>query len=84
MAIQCAHGDTVLYPLAQLDVEIDGQSFQVQAAVADRLPLAMLLGTDVPCLPKLLTEKIDELQHTQPKIVNALVVTRARAKKHCT
>ena len=80
VAIQCAHGDTVLYPLAQVKIKIDGKSFEVQAAVADRLPLAMLLGTDVPILPKLLDGEL--LGATQPKkIVDALVITRARAKQ---
>ena len=76
VAIRCAHGDTVLYPLAQVEVEIEGQSFEIQAAVADRLPTAVLLGTDVPELPGLLTE---ELLRAESKIEN--VVTRARARQ---
>ena len=52
--IHCAHGDTVLYPVAVVNIEIDGEPFEVQAAVADRLPTAMLLGTDVAHLSKLL------------------------------
>jgi len=78
VAIRCAHGDTVLYPLAQVEMEIDGQSFEIQAAVADRLPMAVLLGTDVPQLPELLS---GELLGSEAKIENALVVTRARAKQ---
>ena len=71
--------NTVLYPLAQLEVEVDGQAFEVQAAVADRLPLAMLLGTDVPQLPDLLQGKMEST--AGPKIVSALVVTRAGARR---
>ena len=78
VAIRCAHGDTVLYPLAQVEVEIEGQSFEIQAAVADRLPMAVLLGTDVPQLPELLS---GELLGSETKIENALVVTRARARQ---
>ena len=75
IAIQCAHGDTALYPLAELEVEVDGHSCMIKAAVADRLPYSMLLGLDVPLLRKLLAEEID--CSDQPKIVDALVVTRA-------
>ena len=78
VAIRCAHGDTVLYPLAQVDLEIDGQPLEVQAAVSDRLPMAVLLGTDVPQLRGLLS---GELLGSEPRIENALVVTRARAKQ---
>ena len=28
--IKCAHGDTVLYPLANVDVEVDGQRVTVE------------------------------------------------------
>ena len=79
VAIRCAHGDTVLYPLACVNVEVDGQAFEVQAAVADKLPLAMLLGTDVPILPKLLGENFKTAEYQ--KIADALVVTRAQARK---
>ena len=79
IAIQCAHGDTVLYPMAELEVEIEGHLCQVQAAVADRLPYSMLLGIDVPLLRKLLTQETDH--PPQRKIVDALVVTRAGARK---
>ena len=41
--ICCAHGDTLLYPLAEVEVQ-----------VADKLPMSVLLSTDVPFLGKLL------------------------------
>ena len=79
LAIRCAHGDTVLYPLARVTVEIDGQAFEVQAAVADRLPLSMLLGTDVPHLSKLVSGQLGGKSPHQ--VEEALVVTRARARQ---
>ncbi len=45
--IRCAHGDTVLYPLAQVSLEIDGIP-EVEAAVSSTLPVPVLLGDDVP------------------------------------
>lgn len=39
VAIRCAHGDTVLYPLARVEIEMDGQSLEVEAAVSETLPM---------------------------------------------
>ena len=36
VAIRCAHGDTVLYPLAQIQLEVEQQVVNTIAAVADR------------------------------------------------
>ena len=43
----CAHGDTVLYPLARVHMEVEGKPIEVEAALSDRLPVGVLLGTDV-------------------------------------
>ena len=48
VAIRCAHGDTVEYPLATVDISIGDQKFTVEAGVADALPASVLLGTGVP------------------------------------
>ena len=50
VTIRCAHGDTVLYPLAVLELEVDGISIPVEAAVSESLPVPVLLGRDVPQL----------------------------------
>ena len=54
VAIRCAHGDTVLYPLAQVQLE-EAILMEVTVAVADKLPMSVLLGTDTPLLSKLLS-----------------------------
>ena len=54
VAIRCAHGDTVLYPLAKISLEVEGRSIEVEAAISETLPMSVLLGTDVPELPELL------------------------------
>ena len=54
VTIRCAHGDTVLYPLATISVEVDGLCFSVCAAVSDTLPVSLLLGTDISALGNLL------------------------------
>ena len=70
--LRCAHGDVVTYPLASVKLEIDGMSLPVTTAVANKLPVSVLLGTNVPELQKLITQSV-----VQP---NALVMTRAQAK----
>ena len=54
VTVRCAHGDMVLYPLAQAEMELDGAKMMVQAAVSDTLPVSVLLGADVPELGRLL------------------------------
>ena len=56
VAIRCAHGENVRYPLADIVVEVGGRQFAVRAGVADQLPVQILLGRDVPILLELLTE----------------------------
>ena len=78
VTIHCAHGDTVLYPVANLVIEVDGTPLQVDAAVLDTLPVAVLLGTDVPELGDLLGRPT--MQMKKLREADALVVTRAQAR----
>ena len=48
VTIRCAHGDTVLYPLAQLELQVDEVPVCVEAAVSELLPVQVLLGANVP------------------------------------
>ena len=78
VAIYCAHGDTVLYPLALVQMVVDGRNMEVKAAVSKNLPMDVLLGTDVPDLPKLLNQE----SNGKEKLADALaVVTRAQGKR---
>ena len=45
------------YPLADVDLEIEGKVVTVEAAVSETLPQSVLLGTDVPELLSLLGVK---------------------------
>ena len=51
--VLCAHGDTVAYPLAVVELKVDGLPLTVEAALSDTLPTAVLLGRDVPELNQL-------------------------------
>ena len=71
MAIRCTHGDTVLYPLAKVHLEVDGQSLNITAAAAERL----LVSRDrCPLLTELLSGKLSTVK-PEYNIVRALVVT---------
>ena len=60
VAMQCVHGDTVVYPVAEVTLEMEGQLFEVEAAVSDTLPLSVCLGTDVPEWASMLAAAQDE------------------------
>ena len=77
VTIRCAHGDTVLYPVAQLELEVEGLPVCVEAAVSKTLPVPVLLGTDVAELHQLLGESI-----AYPQGENSMmVVTRTQAMR---
>ena len=42
-AVRCAHGDTMLYPLARVEVEVDGCTIKTVAALCNTLPKDVLL-----------------------------------------
>ena len=52
--LRCAHGDTVLYPLAKVELHTDGIPLHIKATISDTLPVSVLLGTYVPELGRLL------------------------------
>ena len=79
MTLRCAHGDTVLYPVAEVDVVVDGVPLVVKAALSATLPVSVLLGTDVPELGRLL--QTNPLAIHTPGASEVYVVTRARAKE---
>ena len=54
VTIQCAHGDMVSYPIAAVKITVAGKEIITHAAVAKSLPVAALLGWDVPELMKLI------------------------------
>ncbi len=79
--IRCAHGDTVVYSLAMVKMEVNGMPIEVEAAISDTLPVSVLFGGDVPQLKQLLSSS-GIINPPQLSISDAMVVvTRAQAKK---
>ena len=77
--IRCAHGDTVLYPLANIRMEVGGCKFEVEAAVSTALPVSVLLGGDVPELKQLIGNNMQSRPTDAEDVM--VVVTRAQAKR---
>ena len=71
-SLRCAHGDVVVYPLAEVRVEVDGIVIDVRAAVSERLPASIILGTDAPTL---------QLLRSRPMVGEAFVLTRAQVRQ---
>ena len=77
--IHCVHGDNLLYPVARLNLEVEGVPVAVEAAVAKNLPTSVLLGTDVPELGRLLGLKPRSRWNKTQRAL--LAVTRAGARR---
>ena len=56
--VRCVHGDSVLNPLCNVTIELEGRCIQAVAAVSNTLPTSMLLGTHVSKLGEFLGAKI--------------------------
>lgn len=66
------NGDTISYPLALVQVKVDGCALEVEAAMSSTLPMAIVLGTDVP-------ELITLLRSGQGKSTEDAIVVTTRA-----
>lgn len=76
--VRCAHGDTVLYPMAQVCLEVDGYKINTTTAVSKTLPMAVLLGTNVP---ELLTLLNCRTQRDSVETSEAFVLTQAGSRR---
>ena len=81
MVVRCVDSDSVLYPLCNVSIKVEGHLVQTVATVSDTLPTSMLLCTDVKELRELLGVKIaaGPTQSSSRQQVLA-ATTRARAK----
>ena len=72
--IRCAHGDTHIYPLAQVEIRVGEKGFLVEAAVSETLPVSVVLGRDVP-------ELLDMLNTPEEPQDAMVVLTRAGGRR---
>ena len=47
----------MLYPVAEISLEVDGKQHVVEAAMSSTLPLSVCLGTDIPGWASMLADK---------------------------
>ena len=52
VAIRCAHGDEVSYPLAHVNITLGAQVFTVEAGVSRMIPVSVLLGVSESRSPR--------------------------------
>ena len=76
VAIKCAHGNAITYPLAEITISVGAhEELTVQAAVSKKLLAAVLLGHDVLELMTLLRTKTGTQKPTMGDLVLVLVTT---------
>ena len=78
VSIRCVHGDTVLYPLADIKLVVEGIPVTVEAAVADSLPVEVILGTDASRMTELLGRRAGSVFFAQEHVM--VVTTRAKRR----
>ena len=76
--IHCAHGDIITYPIAEVETEIGGRHYMVEAGVVDGLPVSVILGWDNPDLENLLQHRGSPEQRAEDVMA---VTTRAQKKR---
>ena len=79
VTVLSAHGDTALYLLARVKIDVEGLKLEVKAAVSESLPVSALLGTDTTQLGQLLIS--NRLTIRTPGLEQALVSTRAQLRQ---
>ena len=83
VTVRCAHGNTVVYPLTEVAVEIGSRQLVVTAGVSRTLPVPMLLGREVPDMMQLLEEEDASPPEPQgPEPEDVLAVTTRGQKRN--
>lgn len=76
MDVCCIHGDKVLYPIAEVPIEVEGQCYTLSVGVLQTLPYQVMLGRDL----QILTELIGKCSSQNKGVETLLAVTRSKAK----
>ena len=80
-----ANGELLECELADVELEIGGRKYQVEAAVTERLPVPVLLGRDLPwkqlIVQEMTSEELKEWTSTDQGEEAFAVMTRAQTRK---
>ena len=77
--IVCVHGDSHAYPTADLTLVVNEQPYLMTVGVVEKLPVAAILGWDLPVLLDLLQEG-ENKDNDCDKGLSGQVITRAQAR----
>ena len=72
----------MLYPIANVAMQVDGLEIEVEAAILERLPVAVLLGKEVPELTQLLGKEEANRVEQEQQGEAMVVVTHAQAQRN--
>uniref|UniRef100_A0AAQ5XHE4 Gypsy retrotransposon integrase-like protein 1 n=1 Tax=Amphiprion ocellaris TaxID=80972 RepID=A0AAQ5XHE4_AMPOC len=81
--ILCVHGDRHAYPTADLTVGVNGQAYLLSVGVVEKLPVAAILGWDLPVLLDVLLEEEGKDTDCEKGVLGP-VITRAQARAEVT
>ncbi|XP_042254566.1 uncharacterized protein LOC121887718 [Thunnus maccoyii] len=81
--ILCVHGDSHSYPTADLTVVVDEQPYLMTVGVVEKLPVAAILGWDLPVLLDVLLD-VEAKDSDGVKSLSGQVITRAHARAGVT
>ncbi|KAK7881357.1 hypothetical protein WMY93_029766 [Mugilogobius chulae] len=77
--VWCVHGDNVDYPVANVNIQVEGQQYLLSVGVMSKLPYQVILGWDLPVLRELLAKSNDK-DNIIP-VESLAVVTRSSHKQ---
>ena len=77
MPIQCVHGDQLIYPTAEVLLEVDGWSKSLRVALVPQVPVDMIVGTSDYCPDGILPVAA----HNNDATRSLMVTTRSQKQK---
>ncbi|XP_068171734.1 uncharacterized protein [Antennarius striatus] len=77
--IMCVHGDRHSYPTAELTIVVEEQPYLMTVGVVEKLPVAAILGWDLPVLLDVLREEGNEDMDGVKALSGLVIRAQARA-----
>lgn len=78
--VYCIHGDMVEYPIAEVDIQVEGQNYLLSVGVFPHLPYQVVLGSDLPIVAELITKQSSETRASCASS-SLLAVTRSKSRQ---
>ena len=62
LRVKCIHGEEKISLTAEVNIEVNGQTYLLNVGIMQKVPYAVNLGRDVPMLVDLLIQKQSKLK----------------------